>query len=303
MGPAAGTDAAAHRRGVLQALAAYGIWGLFPLLFRAVGALPAGELLAHRVVWSAAFVLGLLAWQRRWAWIGPALADRRVALGTLASASLIGLNWLIYLWAVATERVVEASLGYFINPLVNVLLAAWLLQERLRPGQWLAVGCAAAGVLGLALQAGGLPWIALGLALSFAGYALLRKTARLGAVEGLALETLMLAPLAVLALAGLGAAGLDRFAGLPVTTQALVLATGPITVVPLILFAAGARRIPFSLLGLLQYIVPSTQLAIGVLVFGEAFGPAQALGFGAIWLGLLVYRLEDRWAARRGPRA
>lgn len=299
-GAAAGPDAE-RRRGVALALGAYGIWGLFPLLFRAVGALPPGELLAHRVLWSSAFVLGLLAWQRRWAWLRPALADRRLARASLASASLIGLNWLIYLVAVARGQVVEASLGYFINPLVNVLLAAWLLHERLRPGQWLAVACAAAGVLGLTLQGEGLPWIALGLALSFAGYGLMRKTARLGPVEGLALETLMLAPPALLAIAGLAAAGLDRFPALPAGTQALVLATGPITVIPLILFAAGARRIPFSLLGLLQYLVPSLQLGIGVLLFGEPFGPAQALGFGAIWLGLLVYSVEDRLhGARRG---
>lgn len=291
--------AADRRRGIGLALSAYAVWGLFPLYFRAVGALPAFELLAHRVLWSAVFVLGLLGWQRRFAWIGPALADRRVAWGALASATLIGLNWLIYLWAVATGRVVEASLGYFINPLVNVLLGAWLLHERLRPGQWAATACAAAGVLWLALHSGGLPWIALGLAFSFAGYGLQRKTAALGPVEGLALETLLLLPLALLALGGLALAGTSQYDALPGLTQALVMAAGPITVIPLLLFAAGARRIPFSLLGLLQYLVPSTQLAIGVLLFGEPFGAERQLGFTAIWLGLALYSLEDRWAARR----
>ena len=290
--------AAERRRGIGLALGAYAVWGLFPLYFRAVGALPAFELLAHRVLWAAVFVLGLLGVQRRFAWIAPALADRRVAGRALASALLIGLNWLIYLWAVARGQVVEASLGYFINPLVNVLLGAWLLHERLRPGQWVATACAAAGVLWLALHSGGLPWIALGLAFSFAGYGLLRKTSSLGPVEGLALETLLLLPLALLALAGLALAGTPRFLQLPGATQALVMAAGPVTVIPLLLFAAGARRIPFALLGLLQYLVPSTQLAIGVLHFGEAFGADRQLGFAAIWLGLLLYSLDERRAVR-----
>lgn len=286
------------RRGIAQASLAYACWGLFPLYFKALQAVPPLELLAHRVAWSLVFVGALLAWQRRWAWLGPALRDGAVLRSFGASALLIAANWFLYIWAVVNDRIVESSLGYFINPLVNVLLAALVLHERLRRGQWAAVALAAAGVAWLTWQAGAPPWIALALACSFAGYGLLRKTAPLGALEGLAMETLILGPLAVAVLTALAWQGSARFVDAGLGTQALLLAAGPITAIPLLLFAAGARRIPFALLGLLQYIGPTLQLLVGVWVFGEPFGASQAVGFALIWAALALYSAEGWWQQR-----
>ncbi len=287
------------QRGIVQASLAYACWGVFPLYFKALQAVPPLELLAHRVAWSLLFVGALLAWQRRWAWLGPALQDPRVLRSCAASALLIALNWFLYIWAVVNDRIVESSLGYFINPLVNVLLAALVLKERLRRMQWAAVALAALGVAWLTWQAGAPPWIALGLALSFACYGLLRKTAPLGALEGLAMETLMLGPLALGFLGWLSWQGDARFAAAGVGTQALLVAAGPITAIPLLLFAAGARSIPFALLGLLQYIGPTLQLLVGVLVFREPFGTARALGFALIWAALALYSAESWWRSRQ----
>ena len=292
------------RRGILHASLAYVCWGLFPLYFKALQAVPPLELLAHRVVWSMLFVAGLLALKRRWAWIVPAWRDGRVLRAFAASSVLVSANWFLYIWAVVHDRIVEASLGYFINPLINVLLAAFVLHERLRRGQWAAVALAAAGVAWLTWRAGALPWIALLLAGSFAGYGLLRKLAPLGALEGLAMETLMLGPLALVLLATLWAGGRAAFVSAGPGTLALLAAAGPITAIPLLLFAAGARRIPFSLLGLLQYIGPSLQLLVGVAVFREPFDLARAAGFGAIWAALALYSLEGWWQGRgRGAPA
>lgn len=287
------------RRGVLQASAAYACWGLFPLYFKALQAVPPLELLAHRIAWSLLFVAALLAAQKRWVWLGAALRDPRVLRSCAASAVLIAINWFIYIWAVVNDRIVEGSLGYFINPLVNVLLAALVLKEKLRRGQWAAVALAALGVAWLTAQAGAPPWIALALALSFGGYGLLRKTAPLGALEGLAMETLILGPIALAGLAWLALQGQAAYAQAGPGTQLLLAAAGPITAIPLLLFAAGARRIPFALLGLLQYIGPTLQLLVGVLVFGEPFEPARAAGFVAIWAALGLYSAEGFLRSRR----
>lgn len=287
------------RTGVLQAALAFACWGAFPLYFKTVQAVPPLELMAHRIVWSGAFVALLLTAQRRWAWIAPAFTDRRVLISSMASAALIALNWFLYIWAVVNDHIVEASLGYFINPLVNVLLGALVLKERLRPGQWLAVGLAALGVAWLSGQTGAPPWIALALATTFGLYGLLRKTASLGALEGLAMETLLLGPIAAAALLGMMLRGESAFVQGSAGLQALVLAAGPITAIPLLLFASGARRIPLSLLGVLQYIGPTLQLLVGVWLFHEPFGPERQLGFLAIWAALLAYSLEGWWQQHR----
>jgi chloramphenicol-sensitive protein RarD len=293
------------QRGIVQASVAYACWGLFPLYFKALQAVPPLEVLAHRIAWSLLFVGAVLTWQRRWVWLGPALHDPRVLRSFAASALLIALNWFLYIWAVVNDRIVESSLGYFINPLVNVLLAALVLKERLRRAQWAAVALAALGVAWLTWQAGTPPWIALALACTFACYGLLRKTAPLGALEGLAMETLMLAPLALGLLGWLAWQGDARFTAVGPGTQALLVAAGPITAIPLLLFAAGARRIPFALLGLLQYIGPTLQLLVGVLVFSEPFGAERAVGFAVIWTALALYSAESWWRSRQpeAPRA
>lgn len=289
--------------GALQAALAFVFWGCFPLYFKAVQAIPPLEMIGHRIVFTLVFLMLVLAVQRRGAWLAPALADRRLMLGAAASALMIGLNWTLYVWAVVNGRVLDASLGYFINPLVSVLLGSVVLKERLRPGQWLAVAVAAGGVAWLGWQAGEPPWVALALALSFGLYGLLRKTATLGPLEGLAMETLLLGPLAMAGLAWLSLQDRAVFFQQPLELQALVVASGPITAIPLLLFASGARRIPLSLLGLLQYITPSLQLMVGVLVFNEVFTPARLLGFAIIWTALAIYSAEGGWQARQAGAA
>jgi chloramphenicol-sensitive protein RarD len=251
-------------------------------------------------VWSLAVCAVLLLLLRRLRWLAELRRQPRVLLWFVASSVMVAINWFVYIWAVNSGRVVDASLGYFINPLVNVLIGAVFLHERLRRAQWTAVGVAAAGVSWLTWQAGAVPWIGLVLGLSFGIYGLLRKTAALGAIEGLTLETVLLAPIAAVYLAWLVETGQSEFAHGGTTTRLLLLAAGPVTAAPLLLFAAGARRIPLSTLGLLQYIGPSLQLLIGVWLYHEPFAE-RAPGYVLIWIALAVFSIEGivrGWRAR-----
>ena len=274
--------------GLIYAALAFVMWGLFPLYFQFVAQVPPLEVVLHRSAWSLLFVLGLLAWQRRWTWLAETLRrPRRVALFAV-SAVLLSVNWLVYVFAVQSGHVVEAALGYFINPLVNVLLGVLVLRERLRPLQWLAVALAACGVLWLTWQAGRLPWIALVLACSFGVYGLMRKTAPLGALEGLALENLLLAPVVLPALLwwtlsrdGVLLHGISPQLG-------WLLLAGPLTALPLLCFAAAARRLPLATLGMVQYVSPTLQLLLGVWVFHEPFDSRRLLGFVLIWSALAL---------------
>ena len=284
--------------GVVYASLAFVCWGLFPLYFRLAPGIAPGEVLAHRIAWCLLLMLGLLAWRRQWAWLGPVLRQTKVLGAFAASALLLSGNWLTYIWSVNNGHVIDASLGYFITPLVNVLLGYTLLHERPRRAQWAALGFAALGVIWLTVQTGRLPWIALVLAATFGCYGLLRKVAVLGAVEGLTLETMLLAPLAFAAIAIWSVQGSSTFPAPDVSTNLWLIALGPITAVPLLLFAAGARRISMTTLGLLQYIGPSIQFALGVWVFREPFTPARLAGFALIWVALLVYTL-DGWRVAR----
>lgn len=285
--------------GILYAALAYIAWGLFPLYFKQMADVPSLEVVMHRTLWSLVFVFGVLMVRRQWSWMGTVLRQPKVLAAFVLSAMLLSGNWLTYVWAVQNQHVVDASLGYFILPLVNVALGFVFLRERPRSGQWMAVAVAAAGVLWLAVQAGRLPWIALVLALSFGFYGLLRKVAVLGALEGLALETLVLAPVAAVVLGWWAWQGQGALVqGTPATVGWLLLA-GPMTAVPLLLFAAGARLIPMSTLGILQYISPSLQFALGVWLFHEPFEPARLVGFVLIWAALLVYSMEGWWTRRR----
>jgi chloramphenicol-sensitive protein RarD len=287
-------------RGIAYAAAAYLLWGVFPIYFKALQQVAPLEILGHRIVWSLAVCAALLLALRRLQWLADLRRQPRVLAWFAASSILVAGNWFVYIWAVNAGRVVDASLGYFINPLVNVLIGAAFLHERLRPAQWAAVGVAAVGVAWLTWQAGALPWIGLVLALTFAVYGLLRKTAALGAVEGLALETLLLAPLAAAYLLWLAHGGHSGFADGDAATRLLLLAAGPVTAVPLLLFAAGARRIPFSTLGLLQYLGPSLQLLIGVWLYREPFA-YRAPGYVLIWIALAVFSIEgllQGWRSR-----
>ncbi|MGE4242382.1 EamA family transporter RarD [Ramlibacter sp.] len=284
--------------GMLQAALAYAMWGLFPLYFHLVSAAGPLEIVLHRALWSLVFVLAVLAVLRRWTWLRDVVRHPRTLATFATSALLLSTNWLVYVWAVNNERVVEASLGYFITPLINVLLGYFVLKERPRRGQWYALAIAAAGVLWLTHVAGSLPWVGLILAGTFGIYGLIRKTAPLGALEGLALETLLLAPLAAGLLAWRTAHAGSVVWGDPALLGLLALA-GPLTALPLLLFAAGARRIPMATLGLLQYIGPTIQFALGVWLFHEPFAGARLAGFVLIWLALVIYTAEGWVSLRR----
>lgn len=287
--------------GPLAAALAYILWGLFPLYIKQVAAVPALEIVLHRSAWSLVVMLSLLLAMQRFAWLRQVVRQPRTLALFALSALLLACNWLLYVWAVNAGRLLDASLGYFINPLVNVLLGYAVLHERPRPLQWAAVALAAAGVLWLALGAGHVPWVSLVLALSFGFYGLLRKTAPLGATEGLALETLLLAPLAVGGLLWLSASGQGHFGQGDLRLDALLIAAGPATAIPLLLFASGARRVSMATLGLLQYLGPSIQFVLGVAVYHEPFSTSRSVGFALIWAALALYSAASWWAPQRLP--
>jgi len=286
--------------GLAAAALSYAIWGLFPLYFHALGSIDAFEIVLHRSLWSFAFVWLVLLLLHRWEWLARIARDPRSWAQFAASATLLSGNWLLYVWAVNHGHVLDASLGYFVTPLVNVVLGTWVLKERPRPGQWAAIALAAAGVLWLTVSLGRPPWIALGLAASFGCYGLLRKTAPLGALEGLALETLVIAPVAIGALALIGAQRGGVFAGIEGTSIAWLLFAGPLTAVPLLLFAFGARRISLGTLGVLQYLAPTLQFLLARWFFHEPLAPARFVGFVVIWIALALYSIEGvAWMRRR----
>jgi len=290
-----------------MALLAYLIWGLFPLYYRMLQRIPAIELVAHRAVWSLLVLALGIAVTRGWYRTRARIASARVIGFHAVTGVLIAANWLLYVWGVNEGRVVECSLGYFLNPLVSIALGVVVLRERLRVAQWAGVVLAATGVLFLAVRGGAFPWLALSLAMTFGLYGLLKKRAPLGAVEGLFLETVVLAPIALVWIAWsehTGAGPLSRASGLE---WVLLLGTGIVTTVPLLLFGASARRIPLSWVGFIQYLTPTIQFLIGVLVFREPFGPARLQGFSLVWAGLALVVLDGvrhaLWNARNGSRS
>ena len=277
-------------RGILAAGTAFTLWGVFPLYLRLMKQVPSLEILSHRVLWSVVLLMGLLTIRRQWDWLASVRARPHIVLTFVASALMLATNWVVYIWSVNHDHIIDASLGYFITPLFNVLFGIGL-GERLRLTQWLAVALAACGVVWLTVSSGQLPWIGLVIAVTFSLYGLLRKTAALGALEGLSIETLVLLPAASLFLL-LPNAGSSHAFGSDVTLTLLLISAGPVTAIPLLMFAYGARRIPLSLMGLLQYIGPSIQLLIGVWLFNEPFGGNNLIGFALIWLGLALYSGE-----------
>ena len=291
------------RKGMSYAAVSYVIWGLLPLFWHALKNVPATEILAHRIVWALVVTLLLTAVTGRMPALGAALHNRRVLLTFTLSAVLLTANWFIYIWAVNAGYVVETSLGYFINPLVNVVFGMLFLRERLRPGQMVALGVAFAGVLYLSILYGSPPWIALALAVSFGCYGLLRKTASLGSLEGLTLETIIAALPALVYLLFIGTSGGGAFIRAGLSTTLLLAISGIVTAVPLLLFASGARQITMVLLGILQYIAPTIQFILGITVFGETVTPQRLIGFGLVWLALAIYSLEGGVISRQKARA
>ena len=269
----------------MAAVTAFVIWGLFPLYLRPLTHVPALEILAHRVAWCLVFVLGWLAWKGQLREVAVALRDRGVLAHLVLSAGLIAVNWGLYVWAVSNGRVLEASLGYFIGPLVNVLLGVVALHERLNPRQWVAVGLAAVGVGWLTLTAGGLPWVSLVLAVSFGVYGMVRKVVNV--------------PVALGFMAWLQSRGTGAFGHPPLQVSLLLAGSGLITALPLALFATGARLIPYSVVGIIQYIGPTLQLLLGVFLYGEPFAGVRAIGFCVIWIGLAVFVGDSVFRSRR----
>jgi chloramphenicol-sensitive protein RarD len=282
------------RAGLAMGLGAYLSWGFIALYFRLVRHVPPVGVVAFRVLWSVLFLALLLTALGGWPDVRRAIRSRPTLLALGASSLLIGVNWVVFVWAIEHAQLVQASLGYFINPLVSVLLGLTFLKERLRPTQWAACALAAVGVMVLTASVGRLPWVALALAFSFGFYGLMRKTAPVGALVGLSVETALLAPLS-LAYVLLS----PRTAGLSPGTHGLLALAGPVTALPLLMFAGAARRLKLSTIGFLQYLAPTCQLLLAVLAFGEPFTRVQAVSFCLIWAALAVFSVDSAMAFRR----
>lgn len=307
-------DAASTRGGLIYGLAAYAAWGVFPIYFKTVSGLhthdpsltrpiSSGELLAHRIVWAIPVLVALIAYKRRWSEVGAILRSPRT-IGTLAiTSTLVGSNWLMYIWAVTNGHIVEASLGYFINPLVAVAFGVVFFKDRLTRLQVVGLVIACAGVLYLTVAQGRPPWISLGLAVSFAVYTLLRKRTTARPIPGLLIETCVLLPVAAGYLALLGVRGEATFFSGSWRADLLLFLAGGVTIVPLVWFVEAAKRLTMSTMGFLQYISPSGQFLIGVLMYGEAFTLERAVAFAAIWTALALYSTSLVRSAHRRRRA
>lgn len=304
MTPARSSDGLTeNQKGLLYALCCYLLWGLFPLYWYPLthSGIDAGQLLAQRIVWSALFSVVLVAVFKQTHVLLDALRRPKILLVFTCSATAIGLNWLIFLWAISNNHVLEASLGYFISPLFSMLLGRLFFNEHFNRIQLVAIVLAAIGIFWLAMPAGQVPWVALLLTLTFGLYGLLRKTAPLDALPGLALETLLLLPFALAYLGWLAQQGQLVFVSLPPLLLATLIGSGIVTTVPLLLFAAGARRISMSDLGIIQYVSPTIQFLLGLFLFGEAFDVSRFIGYGWVWLGVAVY-LFGIWHQQRSKR-
>ncbi len=283
-------------------MTAYGLWGLLPLFFRLLHHVDPVEIVTQRILWSLLLILGILAARRGLPALLAAMQDRRLVVPLAGSALMIGINWLTYVWAVNDGHIVAASLGYFLNPLVNVTLGVLVLKEKLRRGQMLAIGVAAIGVAILAASALTTLWISLALAFSFAFYGLLRKLTPVAPMTGLGVETALLTPLAIAYLLWELSHGGVAF-GQDAPTTALLIISGAVTTVPLVLFAVAAQRLPMATLGLMQYLAPTLQFLCGVLLFGEKLSTGQIASFGLIWLGLILFASDSYALARRNRMA
>ncbi|MCP4166174.1 MAG: EamA family transporter RarD [Chloroflexi bacterium] len=289
-------------RGILYAAFAYICWGLLPIYWKAFQDIGASEIVAHRIIWSLVFVVILLVLRRRWKWFRQLKGDRKTWILLISAAALLALNWFTYIWGVNHGYIVEASLGYFMVPLASVLLGVLVLHEHLRPWQWVAVALAAVGVLYLTLGYGNLPWIALSLAFTFSVYGLIKKQVKLDALEGLSAEMAILTLPALAYMAWLNANGQMAFGQVGLQQSLLLIGAGAITAIPLLSFAAGARRIPLTTLGLLQYIAPTLQFLLGVFVYGESFSVSRWLGYCIIWMALIIYTADSANYRRRRAR-
>ena len=292
------TDSTARNRsestsGVVYAALAFAIWGLIPVYWKALDAVPALEITMHRVIWSFLFLVGLILVQRRRHEFLEVLKNGRMLLTLLSTAIIVSVNWLLYIWAVNNHYLLQASLGYYINPLVNVVLGLVFLRERLRRPQILAVMLAAGGVMYLTISYGEFPWISITLALSFGFYGLIRKVAPVGALVGLAVETMLLSPPALIYLIYLNSLGTDSIFRVSLKLDLLLIGCAPLTVAPLLFFTLGAKRLYLSTLGLMQYIGPSGMFLLAVFYYNESFSTAQIWTFVSIWTALVIYSTDS----------
>ena len=288
-------------RGILSGIGAYVLWGLLPVYWKQVDDIAAGQLIGHRIVWSFAMLVVIVSLSREWPVIRSAVSSRRIVRIYALAAVLITVNWSIYVWAVNHGFIVESSLGYFINPLVSVIFGVFVFGERLRPMQWAAVSLAGAGVAYLTFTYGALPWIALVLALSFGGYGAVKKKAPLASTHGLTIETGMLLLPAAAYLFFVDVTGRGVFLHSSLASAVLLIGTGAVTIVPLLLFASAVQRTPLSTMGVLQYIAPTLQLMLGVLVYSEPFTTHQLVGFAIVWTALALFGIDGLRTARRPP--
>jgi len=280
-------------KGTITTISTFFLWGIFPIYWKALQHVSSTQILAHRVIWSLVFILIVISVQRRWKEAKFSISLSRDIPRFLFTSFLLAVNWLTYIWAVNTNQIVEASLGYFINPLVNVCLGMIFLRERLYRWQVLSVVLAFIGVLFLTIQYGRVPWIAFTLAFSFGTYGLLRKTAKAGSMVGLLFETAILTPIALAYAITLGIQGSGAFFSIGLTTDVLLVGAGLVTAIPLLLFAHGARRIQYSTVGFLQYITPTGQLLVGVFFYKELFIRTHAISFGFVWVAIVIYSISS----------
>jgi len=290
------------KKGILYGIGAYLLWGFFPIYWKWLQAVPAIQIISHRIIWSFVLLALFLFITRQWRAFRSAAFSRRVVLIYTASAILISINWLMYVWAVNAGFVIETSLGYFINPLLSVLLGVLFLREKLRPWQWVPIGLAAIGVIYVAISYGQFPWIALTLAFSFGLYGLVKKIAPLGSLYGLTLETGLLFLPAVVFLAFMEGQGQGAFLHSTPVANLLMVGAGLVTIVPLLMFASAAQRIPLSTVGILQYITPTIQFILGVFLYHEPFNLSLLIGFSIVWLALIIFWGENYLASRK-PRS
>jgi chloramphenicol-sensitive protein RarD len=290
-----------YKEGILYAFGAYLIWGLVPVYWKLIKHVPAIQLIGHRIAWSFILLAVILLITRKWPECCALISNRKIIRIYLAAAVLVFFNWFIYVWAVNAGHILQASLGYFINPLLSVLLGVLFLRERLRLFQWIAVGLATTGVLYLTITYGRLPWIALGLAFTFGFYGLVKKLAPLSSLNGLTLETGILFVPAVIFLVYLEVIHRGAFMHTGMVSDVLMAGAGFITTIPLLMFVSAARRIPLTIIGIMHYITPTCQFLLGVLVYKEAFSRTQAFGFGIVWIALIIFAVEGILAHRAAP--
>jgi len=288
------------KKGTIYAVMSYLAWGLLPLYWRLFTAMPAWEVLAHRITWSFIFVAIVVIFAKRWRQLREVVSTRRSKIAVVLCSLLISVNWFIFIWAVNNNHVIESSLGYYMNPLISILLAVIFLKERLSPGQWLSIFLAGVGVLIMAIQYGHIPWISIALAISFSLYGLGKKLAKLDVLLGLTWETIIALPVALFYLSFIQIKGTNTFTTLPTLSIVLLLLSGPATALPLFWFAKATRLLPLSLIGFIQYIAPTTSLLLAIFFFHEPFSQVEFISFSFIWLALIVYTFVTVRRSRDG---